>query len=275
MTEAVDELDDDQQGTPDVGLLGKYVYARLRELRMSVLAASKTGIVSRSTLSGLRDGGRVPNYITLSKLDDLLSWEPGSARAAMYDKEPVLREKLVDKDGFLPPPQRMRIANDVDLDYQNLAEHITIRLRDLNMSRAKFAAIGGPGRSTLATMGKRGYAPTLETLARIDDKLGWEPGSSLTVLYGGVPRSITPGAAPHPASFPLKSVKDTLKGITAKLTRQAQNLEQLQADVATALERTSLALSELEDAQRSSVAPSSGTGTPDPGDAADQENSDD
>lgn len=242
---------------------------------MSVLAASKTGIVSRSTLSGLKTGGRVPNYMTLTKLDELLSWEPGSARGAMHGKEPVPREKLVGDDGSTAPAAPMRIRNSADLDYKNLAQCIAIRLHELNMSRAKFAAIGGPGRSTLATMGKRGYAPTLETLARIDSGLDWEPGSALTALYGGTPRRAGPAGTPHPASFPLRAVKDTLKGIKAKLNRQAQTLEQVQAEVDKAVERTLLAISEVEDGQRRSVASSSGTGTPGQGEAADQENNSD
>ncbi len=68
---------------------------RLRELGFSLLGASKLGILSRSTLTSLRDADRVPNLQTLAKLDDLLVWEPGSARAVLHGGDPVPRERGV------------------------------------------------------------------------------------------------------------------------------------------------------------------------------------
>ena len=67
------------------------------------------------------------------------------------------------------------------------------------MSKTKFAAIGGPGRSTLHTLGRRGYAPQPETLDKIDNFLLWEPGSAETVLKGGLPIRRGPTPTPHPA----------------------------------------------------------------------------
>ena len=69
-------VDQDHPGDPDVALLARHVKARLRRQGMSVLAASEYGILSRSTLTAITQGAdRVPSYRTLSKLDDLLSWE--------------------------------------------------------------------------------------------------------------------------------------------------------------------------------------------------------
>ena len=58
--------------TPDVKRLAKYMNARLSELGMSQLEASKLGLVSRSTLNLLGKDDRVPGGATLSKLDELL-----------------------------------------------------------------------------------------------------------------------------------------------------------------------------------------------------------
>ena len=46
-------------------------------------------------LTSLRDADRVPNLQTLTKLDDLLVWEPGSAKAVLHGGDPVPREQGV------------------------------------------------------------------------------------------------------------------------------------------------------------------------------------
>src|SRR5262249_32361497 len=82
----------------DVRALVKHVHARLRDLGLSQLAASKMGKLSRSTLATLGKDGKTPSDNTLAKLDDLLSWESGSARSALYGGEPIPRE-IADKPG--------------------------------------------------------------------------------------------------------------------------------------------------------------------------------
>jgi hypothetical protein len=235
-----------QMENGDVSLLVKHVHARLRDLGLSQLAASKLGKLSRSTLATLGKDGKIPSDSTLAKLDDLLSWESGSARSTVYGGEPAPRE-VPDKPG-LP---------DVDLavpdDYMNLAHEVEIRLRELNMSKTKFAAIGGPGRSTLATLGKRGYQPAPDTLERIDRFLLWEPGSALAVLKGGLPIRRGPTPTPHPSLVPLNAVLDRLHRMSARLARYEQGIQQMQEEVGEALNHVTLAISDLGDPRRREV----------------------
>lgn len=235
-----------QMENGDVSLLVKHVHARLRDLGLSQLAASKLGKLSRSTLATLGKDGKIPSDSTLAKLDDLLSWESGSARSTLYGGEPIPRE-IPDKPG-LP---------DVDLavpdDYMNLAHEVEIRLRELNMSKTKFAAIGGPGRSTLATLGKRGYQPAPDTLDRIDRFLLWEPGSALAVLKGGLPIRRGPTPTPHPSLVPLNAVLDRLHRMSARLARYEQGIQQMQEEIGEALNHVTLAISDLGDPRRRGV----------------------
>ncbi len=254
---------------------------RLQELGFSLLAASKLGILSRSTLTSLRDADRVPNLQTLDKLDDLLVWEPGSSRAVLDGGTAVPREQGVYRHLPKAQPDEAESAGDSgatletlfdpnedpkDWDYEGLVSAIERRLRELNMTKSKFAAIGGPGRSTLATLGRRGYVPTADTLDRIDRFLMWERGSALTVLRGGSPVRIGAAVA-HPALVPLNAVRDGLKAVKIRLNRQAQSVAQLQSDVDEALSRVNVAIAEVGDpARRQALAPVSGS--PTEGDAA-------
>lgn len=273
------EPDAESGGQPDVKRLSQQMQIRLRELGFSLLGASKLGILSRSTLTSLRDAGRVPNLQTLTKLDDLLVWEPGSAKAVLHGGDPVPRERGVYRQ--LPkstlPEEQAQSGVTLDTlfdpnedpaqwDYSGLVTAIERRLRELNMTKSKFAAIGGPGRSTLATLGQRGYVPTAETLDRIDRFLMWERGSALTVLRGGAPVRIGAAIA-HPALVPLNALRDTLKAIKIRLNRQAQSVAQLLSDVDEALTRVNVAIAEVGDPARRSV-PGPDSGSPDEGDAA-------
>ncbi|MBO0882212.1 MAG: hypothetical protein J2P17_18120 [Mycobacterium sp.] len=243
--EAVESLRDNLE-KGDVSLLVKHFHARLRDLGLSQLAASKLGKLSRSTLATLGKDGKVPSDSTLAKLDDLLSWESGSARSALYGGQPIPRE-VPDKPS----------VPDVDLgvpdDYMNLAREVQIRLRELNMSKTKFAAIGGPGRSTLATLGKRGYQPAPDTLDRIDRFLLWEPGSALAVLKGGLPIRRGPTPTPHPSLVPLNAVLDRLRRMSARLARYEQGIQLMQEEVGEAINHVSLAISDLGDPRRREV----------------------
>ena len=58
-----------------------------------------------------------------------------------------------------PRARRARSPQYEPAGYANLAHEIEQRLLELNMSKSKFAAIGGPGRLALHTLGRRGYAP--------------------------------------------------------------------------------------------------------------------
>ncbi|MBV8346405.1 MAG: hypothetical protein JOZ49_02385 [Mycolicibacterium sp.] len=205
---------------------------------MSQLAASNLGILSRSTLANLGKDGRIPRDVTLAKLDDLLSWESGSARGVLFGAAPVPREQ---------PPKAVVPEVDIDAedDFMNMARHIEERLRELNMSKSRFAAIGGPSRTTLATLGKRGYHPSHDTLERIDTYLMWEPGSAFAALKGGLPIRRGPAPTPHPSVIPLNAIKDRLRAVSARLTRQEQSLAQTRQDIDEMLNHVNLVINDL------------------------------
>lgn len=225
--------------SPDVKRLAEYVNARLRALGMSQLEASKLGLVSRSTLNLLGKDSRVPNDVTLTKFDELLEWEPGSARVVMFRSEPTPREG--ERTG-VSRPVADSTAKD---DFANLHAHIDKRLRELNMSRSRLAAVGGPGRTTLSTLGSRGYQPTPETLERLDTHLLWEPGSAYAALKGGEPVKQEVIVTMHPALVPLAAIKDRLKVIRSKAQRQAQTIEEMIREVDDAMAHVDLAVGDL------------------------------
>jgi hypothetical protein len=236
---------------PDVKRLAKYMNTRLMELGMSQLEASKLGLVSRSTLNLLGKDDRVPGRSTLSKLDELLSWQPGSAHATMYGSEPKTREASVGKRN------RPVVDRDADDDYENLRMWIEKRLLELQMSKSRLAAVGGPGRTTLATLGQRGYSPNAETLERIDTHLMWEPGSALAALKGGKPVNRRIEVKPHPAVVPIHSLVDRLKLIKTRVQRQQETLDQQIKDIDQALAQAHLVIEDLSPQQfRTSFPPS-------------------
>ncbi|MDP7707408.1 helix-turn-helix transcriptional regulator [Mycobacterium sp. TY815] len=255
------------QARPDVPRLAKFMNDRLRELGLSQLEASKLGYVSRSTLNLLGKDDRVPNRNTLERLDELLSWELGSSVAVMNGLDPTPRE------GSSGGARRPVINRDAEDNYSNLARWIDTRLRELNMSKSRFAAIGGPGRTTLATLGTRGYRPTPETLDRIDTHLLWEPGSAMAALKGGVPINRGPALTPHPFLVPLSAIRDRLKVMKARAQRQRQALEQMERDIDDAMSHVDLVVDDLSDPRRRPTPHSwaSGTDTADNADATDQE----
>ncbi len=230
---------------PDVARLAQYINARLRELGMSQLEASKLGLVSRSSLNLLgkpkKDGKepRVPGRAMLYKLDELCSWEPGSAHDIMYGAMPVPRETQV---GKRPRPV---INPDAEDDFENLGMWIEKRLLELQMTKSRLAAIGGPGRTTLATLGKRGYETSPETLERLDTHLMWEPGSALAALKGATPVNRKIEIKPHPALVPVTSVIDKLKVLKTRAERQKLTIDQQIHDIDQALAQAYLVVEDL------------------------------
>jgi hypothetical protein len=222
--------------------LVRHVHARLDDLGLSQLAASKMGKLSRSTLATLGKGGKIPSPNTLDKLDELLSWEAGSAATVLRGGQPIPRE--------VPVKSARPTADEPADDYTNLARQIEQRLRELNMSKSKFAALGGPGRSTLATLGKRGYQPAADTLERIDKFLLWEDGSALAALRGGLPIRRGPTPTPHPSLVPLNAVQDRLRRIYARLTRYEQGIAQMKEETLEAINHVTLAINDLGDIRR-------------------------
>src|SRR6185437_13741513 len=103
-----------------------------------------------------------------------------------------------------------------------LTRWIGSRLRELNLSKVRFAEISGVGRSTLHTLGRRGYTPTPQTLERIDTHLLWEPGSAMAALKGGAPIRRGGDRSPHPSLIPITAVKERLRTLSARLLRQSE-----------------------------------------------------
>lgn len=68
-----------------------------------------------------------------------------------------------------------------------LDHFVTERLALLRINRDELARRGGPQRSTLRKAKTASRTPSLTTLTRLDEALGWAPGSSVTVLKGGQP----------------------------------------------------------------------------------------
>jgi hypothetical protein len=232
----------------------------MRELGLTQFSASKLGYVSRSTLNLLGKDDRKPNRRTLQNLDDMLSWEHGSCEEVLYGGQPTPRKArphMAGESVVVAPPD----SGSSEDDYHNLTDWIERRLKQLHMSRTRFAAIGGPSRSTLATMGKRGFQPTSETLEKIDTHLMWERGSALAALKGGTPQPLQTSARPHPALVPLSAIRDRLNVLAARTRRQQEQLEQTLRDIDVALEHVDLVVQDIEDTIWTSTA--TGTSTPD------------
>jgi hypothetical protein len=69
---------------------------------------------------------------------------------------------------------------------------VSERLAVLHMSRVELARRGGPNRSTLHKSSNGSRTMSLATLMRLDEALGWAPGSSKAILDGGVPATAPP-----------------------------------------------------------------------------------
>jgi hypothetical protein len=73
-----------------------------------------------------------------------------------------------------------------------LIHFVDARIAQLNLSKEEVARRGGPNRDTLAKIRDRKNArsPSIDTLLRLDQALGWQPGSSAVTLIGGRPLSL-------------------------------------------------------------------------------------
>ena len=70
---------------------------------------------------------------------------------------------------------------------------VDARLQQLSMSKAEANRRGFPHPSTLPAVRdhQSQTTPTVRTLLRIDQTLGWQPGSAAVILLGGDPLSVT------------------------------------------------------------------------------------
>lgn len=211
------------------------IEARLPQLGLDKVSASELGLLSRGTLQTFGRENKLPRASTLAKIDKLCSWEPGSARAVVRGGQPTPRELAMSGTHDDRPMD----------DFRNLSEWIERRLRQLNISRTKFAALGGPARTTLFELGRGGVTPSEETLARLDTTLLWEPGSTAAVLRGGDPRALNTGGSAHSSLIPLNAALTQLHRLTAKLTRLKKSVEVIEAEIEPIVSQVALALGEL------------------------------
>lgn len=68
-----------------------------------------------------------------------------------------------------------------------LDHYVSERLALLRMTRAELSRRGGPDRSTLRKAHAGDRLLSTSTLTRLDEALGWAPGSSASILNGGKP----------------------------------------------------------------------------------------
>nr|AQS22459.1 hypothetical protein pCBMA213_2_00095 [Mycolicibacterium sp. CBMA 213] len=104
------------------------------------------------------------------------------------------------------------------------------RIAQLNLSKDEIARRGGPSRDTLAKVRGRanGRTPMVSTLLRLDQSLGWQPGSSAVVMQGGEPLTVTATArATRKANREVDPVtgREVVHRITAQLHDEIVRLE--------------------------------------------------
>jgi hypothetical protein len=82
---------------------------------------------------------------------------------------------------------------------ERLIHFVDARIAQLDLSKQEVARRGGPNPDTLAKIRDRDTArtPNVDTLLRLDQTLGWHPGSSAVTMLGGIPLSLNAiGPAP-------------------------------------------------------------------------------
>lgn len=229
----------DEAETLDPKLLIPAIEARLPELGLNTSKAAELGRLSRATLETFGKDGKMPRDSTLAEVDQICSWEPGSAKAVMRGGEATPREAAL-------LPSATPIGGDRPMDnYANLNRHIEIRLRELNLTRTKFAALGGPARTTIFQIGRRGTGLAEETLDRLDTTLLWKPGSTANVLRGGVPTPLGSASAPHASLIPLNAALTQLRRLLARYDRMEKSIEVMRVDTEAAIRQVGLAMTEL------------------------------
>src|ERR1700736_7021809 len=88
---------------------------------------------------------------------------------------------------------RVRFMTEPADGVPRLMHFVDARLAQLHLSKQEAARRGVPKPSTLHKVRDRDYqsTPKVRTLLRIDQALGWEPGSSAVVMLGGHPLTVT------------------------------------------------------------------------------------
>jgi hypothetical protein len=114
---------------------------------------------------------------------------------------------------------------------KRLIHFVDARLAQLNLSKEEVARRGGPAVDTLAKIRGRAAqrSPQVGTLLRLDAALGWQPGSSAVVLFGGHPLSQTARsrAVPRPKKHSPQPMSDReiMQRLAAQLHDEIARLE--------------------------------------------------
>jgi len=117
---------------------------------------------------------------------------------------------------------------------ERLIHFVDARITQLNLSKQEVARRGGPNRDTLAKIRDRDTArtPNVDTLLRLDQTLGWHPGSAAVTMLGGNPLSLNAiGAVPGRPRQPSPVRPVTAAEVQRRLTDQLDDeIDRLQAD---------------------------------------------
>jgi hypothetical protein len=120
---------------------------------------------------------------------------------------------------------------------ERLIHFVEKRMGQLDLTKDEVARRGGPSRDTLAKVrGNRERTPQVGTLLRLDQSLGWQPGSSAVVLLGGQPLSLNVRRRkPGPRRRPVKPVTDAeiAERLAAQLHDEIARLEGLRETLDT------------------------------------------
>lgn len=102
-----------------------------------------------------------------------------SASRRIASAEPVLTFGL-QPDGWVYVPH--------DPDIATLAQRVRSRRAEMGWTQAAVAQRGGPSAGTVSEIElQKNPLPVDSTLTKLDHGLGWESGTSDTILRGGVP----------------------------------------------------------------------------------------
>ncbi|MDQ2636943.1 MAG: hypothetical protein M3Y83_08720 [Actinomycetota bacterium] len=126
---------------------------------------------------------------------------------------------------------------------ERLIHFVDARIAQLNLSKEEVARRGGPNPDTLAKIRARttSRTPNVETLLRLDQSLGWQPGSAAVTLLGGRPLSITAIGAgvgrprQHNAEAPV-TTNEILYRLAEHFNDAIVHLERIHADVGNRIE---------------------------------------
>lgn len=121
---------------------------------------------------------------------------------------------------------------------ERLIHFVGVRMAQLDLTKEEVARRGGPSPDTLAKLRGRSAqrTPEVGTLLRLDETLGWQPGSSAVVLLGGQPLRLTDRRQKSGRKHrPVQPLSDTEIGhrLVAQLRDEIARLESVRETLDT------------------------------------------